>query len=165
MTTAAERWLPVPRWEGIYDVSDWGRVWGVRRERTRGGIRTLVKNSPAGHLAVALYGNGRRERWLVHRLVLAAFVGPCPEGMEVRHLDGDPTNNSLDNLAYGTKGENNRDAVRHGTHFNGSKTHCPKGHEYTPENTYITRRPGRNTTTRVCKTCEAARKKVERPNT
>ena len=45
----------------------------------------------------------------VHRLVLEAFVGPCPEGMECRHLEGDTANNALSNLAWGTPQENAAD--------------------------------------------------------
>lgn len=51
----------------------------------------------------------------VHRLMLLTYVGPCPEGMEVRHLDGSRNNNNLTNLLYGSHSENMYDAVRHGT--------------------------------------------------
>lgn len=160
MDDGTERWLPIPGWEDIYQVSDQGRVWGIPRERTRGGILKPIKVNKWGHLEVTLHGGpGVRERWLIHRLVMLAFVGPCPEGEEVRHLDGNPGNNTLANLAYGTHGQNNRDAVEHGTHFNASKTHCPRGHEYTPENTGIVQRPSRGTSYRYCKTCESARKR------
>ena len=71
---------------------------------------------------------------LVHRLVLEAFVGPRPEGMVARHLNGDPGDNRLENLAWGTQSENNYDKVRHGTHHNANKTHCPSGHEYRGDN-------------------------------
>ena len=55
---------------------------------------------------------------LVHRLVLETFVGPCPEGLECRHLDGNELNNNLDNLAWGTKAEQIEDKKRHGTFDN-----------------------------------------------
>ena len=67
-----------------------------------------------GHMSVFL---GRDDQRLVHRLVLEAFVGPCPEGMECRHLDGNPGNNRLDNLAWGTPKENFADSMRHGTAY------------------------------------------------
>ena len=79
----------------------------------------------------------------------AAFVGPYPEGMEVRHLDGDPANNRWapgneqetqaagGNLIYGTHAENMQDMLRHGTNWQAGVTRCPKNHEYTPENTRI----------------------------
>jgi hypothetical protein len=53
----------------------------------------------------------------MHRIVLVAFVGPCPPGMECRHLDNNRANNRLDNLCWGTKAEQSADAVRHGTNF------------------------------------------------
>lgn len=58
---------------------------------------------------------GKRYVQSVHVLVLLAFVGPCPEGMECRHLDGNPANNRLDNLCWGTGSENWNDKRRHGT--------------------------------------------------
>ena len=51
----------------------------------------------------------------VHVLVLTVFIGPCPEGMEGCHEDGDFTNNRVDNLRWDTHQENQRDMVRHGT--------------------------------------------------
>lgn len=83
----------------------------------QGGRLSVLKPTPrkkSGHMVVCL---GRRCARLVHRLVLEAFVGPCPEGMECRHLDGNPANNRLDNLCWGTRRENCEDAVRHGTAF------------------------------------------------
>jgi len=62
----------------------------------------------------------------VCRLVLLAFVGPCPEGMECRHLDGNPANNRIGNLVWGTKKENIADKKRHGTHVQGSKQNGAK---------------------------------------
>lgn len=53
--------------------------------------------------------------------MLAAFVGPCPEGLEVCHLDGDPLNNRLSNLRYDTRSANNLDKVGHGTATRGER--------------------------------------------
>lgn len=84
----------------------------------------------------------------VHRLVLEAFVGPCPDGTVGCHNDGDTTNNSVGNLRWDTPGANNRDKRTHGTDHQARKTHCPRGHEYTPENCYDP-----TMTQRRCKTC------------
>lgn len=150
-----ERWLPVVDYEGFYEVSDLGRVRSLPRQTVSGvqGGKILKPQltNRFGHLKVTPSRDGVVKQVTVHRAVLAAFIGPCPEGQEVRHLDGNPANNRLDNLAYGTKGENNLDAVRHGTHYNASKTHCDHGHEFTPENTY--ERPDRPGT-RTCLQCQ-----------
>lgn len=61
-----------------------------------------------------------------HSLVLAAFRSPRPPGAECRHLDGDPGNNRLENLAWGTGVENYRDRVAHGTHLFGSRVASAK---------------------------------------
>jgi hypothetical protein len=65
-----------------------------------------------GHLAIWL---GRDDQRFVHRLVLEAFVGPCPPGLECLHEGGNPGNNALGNLRWGTRKENHADSVRHGT--------------------------------------------------
>ena len=150
-TPEPEHWLPVADYEGLYEVSDLGQVRSLPRRTTSGRVLKPQPVSKFGHLEASLSRNGKVSRQLVHRLVLAAFVGPCPEGEEVRHLDGNPGNNRLSNLAYGTRGENNLDAVRHGTHYNARKTHCDHDHEFTPENTY--ERPDRPGT-RTCLQCQ-----------
>jgi hypothetical protein len=68
-----------------------------------------------GYLTVNLSDGVRKRHRYIHRLVLAAFAGPCPEGMVCRHLDGDRTNNRVSNLAWGTHADNEADKVRHGT--------------------------------------------------
>lgn len=132
----SEIWKPIPNYEGLYEVSNFGNVRSLDRvivgsdgvpQRFKG--QTMPPRSNGSHFSVKLRsGHQKREVWYVHRLVLAAFVGPCPEGMEVRHLDGNPANNSLENLKYGTVSENRFDSVRHGTHVETCKTHCPRGH-------------------------------------
>lgn len=98
--------MPIPEHPG-YEVSDLGGVRSLDRTLPTGGGyakfyagRTLKQQTHSRGYKVLLLGS-RNGPHLVHRLVLAAFVGPCPDGMEVRHLDGDPANNSLGNLAYG----------------------------------------------------------------
>jgi hypothetical protein len=83
-----------------------------------------VGRDPHKYLAVDLHGgNGKGTMLKVHSLVLTAFVGPMPEGMECRHLDGNKFNNRLDNLTWGTRKENMGDRLRHGTYHRGSR-HC-----------------------------------------
>jgi len=150
-TRTHEEWRPVPNYEGLYEVSDRGQVrsvdrlvdtmtrWGeVTQRRVPGKVRKLVTHPNGGHLYLQLHKGGGRKPVFVHNLVLAAFVGPRPvDKPETRHLDGNPTNNHISNLRYGTHAENCADTIAHGTHSQGSKTHCVRGHEYTDQNTYI----------------------------
>lgn len=132
-----------------YLISDDGRVWSERSGRL-----LKPKPHPSGHLYVQL---GRKRTAQVHRLVLIAFVGAAPEGHESLHRNGDPTDNRLSNLQWGTRSQNLLDAARHGTHYNAKKTHCPRGHEYTPENTRQSP-PGRPAH-RTCIACQRARQR------
>lgn len=147
-----ERWLPIPGYEGSYEVSDLGKVRSLDRitndgKRVRGCVLKPF-TMPSGHLRVGLSpGQGRTRK--VHRLVLEAFVGPCPPEMEALHRNGIPGDCRLTNLRWGTKSDNARDQITHGVHPEASKTRCPAGHAYSPKNTYI--RPG--TTHRRCRTC------------
>ena len=77
-----------------------------------------------GHLAVSLARGGEKHTRHVHRLVMEAFAGPCPEGMECCHNDGDPANNRLDNLRWDTRKANMDDMLRHGTRRMGSRAHA-----------------------------------------
>lgn len=113
---AAEQWRPVRGYEGRYAVSDLGRVRSLHRVVTRvDGQRQRVTGrilsaTPAtdGRLRVALAGPAGRRRQRVHVLVLEAFVGPRPEGMDGRHADGNYTDNRLSNLLWDTPQNNNR---------------------------------------------------------
>jgi hypothetical protein len=151
--TTPERWLPVLGYEGLYEVSDLGRVKSFHRRKVR--FMTIHYNVESGYAYVVLSRNGNSRHCYVHTLVLEAFDRPCPEGMECRHEDGDRVNARLSNLSWGTGSENNLDQVRHGTHNNASKEKCKKGHEYTEENTYYYRRADGSIKQRACKRCRA----------
>jgi hypothetical protein len=123
-----ERWRDVPHCVGYWRVSDRGRVKALTRKvfcdrrssrpffRTVfGGIRRpdIAHN---GYEVIHVRGaNGYSKLRKVHILVLEAFVGFCPPGLECRHLDGNPVNNFLTNLCWGTHAENMADRDRHGT--------------------------------------------------
>jgi len=93
-----------------YRIYEDGRVWSFSF-----GGRFLKFKSINGYNQYGLSRNGKQYFRLMHRLVLEAFVGPCPEGMECRHLDGNPQNNHVSNLKWGTKEENYGDKRLHGT--------------------------------------------------
>ena len=133
-----EIWKPIPGFEGSYEVSDHGRVrsldrLGVDGRRIKGKMRKIGVNTH-GYLRVSLSRDHDKRYYLVHRLVLEAFVGPCPDGMEGCHNDGDPTNANLYNLRWDTRSANMYDKQIHGTDFHRNKTHCPKGHPLSGDN-------------------------------
>ena len=109
------RWLPIVGYEGLYEVSDHGEVWTCRRHGRTGRLLTqhIDRN---GYMNVGLTRNGKTSTLAVHRLLMAAFVGPCPPDLETRHLDGNRSRNLWpENLIYGTPEENAADKVTHGT--------------------------------------------------
>lgn len=82
-----------------------------------------------GHIGVAVYVPGPRyaRRVAVHRMVLSAFVGPPPTpGHCCRHLNGVPSDNRVENLAWGTHAENAADKIAHGTVPRGERHPCAK---------------------------------------
>jgi len=98
-----EQWKPVPDWEGHYEVSNCGRV----RTIGTGHIKSLIPDHD-GYLTVFLHDSDGSHYYAVHRLVLTAFVGPCPPGHETHHIDGHKTNNHLLNLQWVTRVQNCR---------------------------------------------------------
>ena len=118
-------WKDIPGYEGRYQVSNVGEVRSLdcvltfaashRRPgytRSKKGQFLRPGRSAGGHMTVSL---GQRNSRCVHELVLIAFVGPRPPKHDCRHLNGNPADNRLENLCWGTRSENNIDAVRHGT--------------------------------------------------
>lgn len=126
-----EQWRPIDGFPD-YQISNHGRVQSLKTGRPH-----LMKLSPnhRGYLMVSLSHGTRRMTRTVHLLVAYHFLGPRPEGMECRHVDGDKTHNSVDNLDWGTQSQNTLDQVAHGVHNMASKTHCPQNHPYDEENT------------------------------
>lgn len=70
--------------------------------------------------------DGHLEKAYLHRLICEAYHGPCPDGMECRHLDGDRSNNKASNLSWGTKEENAADKENHGTNTAGERNAMAK---------------------------------------
>lgn len=134
----SERWKDVVGYEGLYQVSDHGRVKSRARvvpspDRSVQKIKERILKPwayPRGHLMVNLHKDGKQRGFYVHKLVLEAFVGLCPDGMECRHYpDSDPTNNRLDNIQWGTRKENAKDMVEHGNSTKGERCSAAKLNE------------------------------------
>lgn len=116
MSDASESWLPVVGWEGSYEVSDWARVRSLHRKTPRGRLRgKVLSQSFAGkYLKTTLYRDGKGVTCYIHHLVAAAFIGPCPKGMEVRHGPAGRLDNRPPNLSYGIHIANCEDRARDG---------------------------------------------------
>lgn len=118
MDESQEEWRAIAGYAGYYEVSNLGRVRSLDRIDCRGQRRKgkVLKPCPRPDYAfVGLCRGGRVAFVAVHRLVMAAFVGPVPEGMEVNHIDRGKTNNALWNLEYVTRRENVLHAYATGT--------------------------------------------------
>lgn len=165
--TQTQTWKPIPGYEGIYEASNHGNIRSLDRTTTtpNGGTRRFkgqnLKPFPykTGHLQVKLSKGGKQEtRWL-HQLVLEAFVGPREPNQVVRHINDIPTDNRLENLTYGTQGDNIADAIRNGRNGFKNRTHCPHGHLLADPNlTEFHKKRGH----RGCLSCARARSRIYR---
>lgn len=132
-TTETEVWRPVAEMENAVEVSSLGRVRTKDRtilqrnggRRSFPGVVLKAAKLPSGYWYVGLRYAGEYIHRSVHRLVAAAFIGPRPPGLQVRHLDGCKDNNAASNLAYGTPAQNQLDRITHGTSNRGER--CPTG--------------------------------------
>lgn len=121
-----EEWRPFL--EGFYEVSNIGRV-----RRAKPGVNTSVgrlkvtrARSENGYCLFGAFVEGRRFEILVHRAVAEAFIGPCPDGYQVNHIDGDKLNNRVENLEYVTAAENMAHAKRLGLLATGDRNYARK---------------------------------------
>jgi hypothetical protein len=114
----------IPGFPG-YRVGSDGSIWSnCGTGLNRGTVPWAQKKLHAdggGYPKASFCVGGKSFRRRVHRAVLEAFVGPAPPGAVCRHLDGNPVNNRLENLAWGTHAENCADADRHGTSARGER--------------------------------------------
>lgn len=121
-----EEWKDIPGFEGEYQASTLGRIKSVERKvRSKNWStgKTFLRTVPerilkpgkycrSGHLSVVLRRSSNGSP--VHQLVMLTFVGKPSKGTEVLHCNGDPTDNRLSNLRYGTRSENILDVYRQG---------------------------------------------------
>lgn len=124
-----ETWKPVVGFEGLYEVSDLGRVRSLDRLTnakcgslaTRKGRVLVPQVAPNGYLKVSLTAGSVRVQRNIHVLVCQSFIGVREVSAHVRHLNGDQKDNRLSNLMYGSAKENAEDKIRHGTVLLGEK--------------------------------------------
>ena len=114
----------IPIGDSYYARAD-GFIVSKKFGKTRVMAQSLNKQN--GYYSVRLgYEINKYKTYYVHKLVMLAFVGDVPKDKEVRHFDGDKSNNSSSNLSYGTRLENHSDKIRHGTSGKGVKNSMAK---------------------------------------
>jgi HNH endonuclease len=132
-------WRDIPGFTG-YRAGDNGTIWSCRTRKGLGrgkGTAAYLRNRwrrleskphvRSNHHTVTLFKNGKRHYRFVHRLVLEAFVGPCPTGMEACHFpDRNPNNNCVENIRWDTRKNNSADSKIHGTRPQGEKNGSAK---------------------------------------
>jgi hypothetical protein len=106
-----EEWRDVVEFEGIYQVSNFGRIRSIKTGKIK--EHTVHDNDNRPYLG--LWKNNKQKICRPHKLVMEAFVGLRPQGMECCHNDGNPQNNHLSNLRWDTSKNNHADKVKHGT--------------------------------------------------
>lgn len=128
-----EIWKPFPKYTG-YDVSNFG---GVRSHLIQGTSKTrdiarvikptIYHNDRHPYPVVSIrVGNDKQRAFSIHRIVMETFNPRPYDGLVCRHLDGNPLNNHLSNLRWGTHAENMRDRIYHGTIRNGERCNFVK---------------------------------------
>ncbi len=110
-----EIWKDIPDYEGLYQISNWGQILSLIKWRKT--YKRILRPSTGkyGYLIVHLFKNRQSKKFFVHRLVLGTFVGPCPDGMECCHKDGNAKNNHINNLEWNTHKENVKHQILHKT--------------------------------------------------
>lgn len=111
-----EEWRSVSSFEGIYSISNLGRLRRDKADRGSvvGRILKPKTNSANGYNYYILSLKCKKITFSVHKLVCAAFIGPRPPGYEINHKDGIKTNNALSNLEYVTPKQNCAHACENG---------------------------------------------------
>lgn len=123
----SEEWLPIRGWEGLYSVSSLGRIRSeASRLAARKIIRRVTKRGRDGYLGLTMMRGGKRQDALVATLVMEAFVGPKPDGLQINHIDGNRENNALANLEYVTGDRNQEHATENRLHPFGTRHHAAK---------------------------------------
>jgi hypothetical protein len=92
-----------------YEISQDGLVYSIRSDIF---LKSVLNK---GYSFVKLWKNKKPYLKFIHRLLLETFIGPCPNDMEGCHNNGNPSDNRLENLRWGTRSDNIKDAIKHGT--------------------------------------------------
>jgi len=121
-----EQWKDIPKYEGLYQASDMGRIRSLDRRVGKNNQffkGVILKNCirASGYYSISLSKDNTVKTCRVHRLILLTFEGMCPEGMEGCHNNGNSFDNKLSNLRWDTCKNNIEDKKKHGTWQCGEK--------------------------------------------
>ena len=144
---------PIPEFPG-YRITRDGRIWSLKSGRW------LLGRSQDGYARMKLRRAGRDVMKMAHVLVAETFIGPKPDGLQVRHLNGNPADNRVENLAWGTSSENAYDRVRHGTDPYARRDSCVNGHRYEGDDFRVDGNGVR--VCRICKRDETRRRRAKK---
>lgn len=120
-----EIWKDIEGYEGLYQISNYGRVKSLERyQKNHSKLQKVEEkilsqaNNGKGYVFVHLWKDGKQNRFYIHRLVAQTFIGYIPEGYTVNHLDFNTFNNCADNLEIVTYSENNNYSSKAGRYAN-----------------------------------------------
>lgn len=152
--SSIEQWKPVVGYEGLYEISNRGRVLSLRSGRV-----LKVWKHYRGGLRITLSKDGVQKMRQIHRMVYESFVGEIPEGYVIRHLNDDSEDNRVENLASGTYVDNSQDMIRVSGHYQSKVENCPRSHPL-GEGNLVAGQLKRGH--RSCLACDRARVRVKR---
>lgn len=110
-----EKWAAIPGYEGLYEVSSCGRIMSIKNGSNK---ITVGSEGQDGYFRISLFKNNEQKKYLVHRLVALTFI-PNPYGyLEINHIDGIKSNNTVENLEWCTRSHNVKEAFRLGLKVN-----------------------------------------------
>lgn len=134
-----EEWLPIKGYEGLYEVSNLGRIKSLERKKWNGKSNHIWKEkilkfgtNGANYLAVNLYKNKKRKFITIHKLVATTFIDNPNNYLEINHTDENPKNNAVINLEWCNRKYN----CNYGTR-NQKVIHCKKVYQYDLQNNLI----------------------------
>jgi hypothetical protein len=140
LSSQMEAWKAIPGYEGRYEASCQGRIRSLVHNKNQ--CRNVLRKTPLilkqqrkkdiyeyYYVSLPFVQEGPKRHHYVHNLVLAAFVGPRPEGHEGCHRNGKSWDNRLENLRWATPKENSADKAKHGTVLKGSQLKVAKLNE------------------------------------
>lgn len=128
MIIEKEIWKDIIDYEGLYQVSSYGRVKSLSRKVSNGKGFYIIKErilksilTKKGYYNISLYKNGKSKNFRVHRLVALHFISNPENKPQINHIDGDKSNNHVDNLEWCTASENTQHAYDNGLKYISSK--------------------------------------------